>query len=432
MESLSEISRKLDTLLAGRGIKKYSHTVFSGEKQEFNLDGGEFSLFRTTFDNNANVSVFMDDRQGTVSGNDFDEKALEHTVDDAILAAENARPDPAKDIAPDQGRDEFFAGVQKPDLDRFFERVKEFAGNVGKEYPLIRLMTIYAAFTKSDSVYHNSNGTTFLSHGGFYSFVAEFAGNDGTRTTGLNAGGILVKDLDTPFLEQKAIRLALDEAVGQLNQTTIPGKFEGTVILTPSSAENFLRMLLGNYISGSVILDGTSLWREKLGEKVADEKFTVISNPYDERFVVGERFTGDGFRSEEVTYIENGVLKNFQLGLYVANKTGLTPTKNSGQSYLITPGDKTLEEMIKSVKKGLIVGGFSGGAPGTNGEFSGVAKNSVYIEDGEVKGAVSETMINGNLAEMFAHINAISKETVCDGSSVFPYIAVDGIVISGK
>lgn len=432
MESLSEISKKLDTLLAGRGITKYSHTVLSGERQEFNLDGGEFSLFRTTFDNNANVSVFMDDRQGTVSGNDFDEKALEHTVDDAILAAENARPDPAKDIAPDQGRDEFFTGVQKPDLDRFFERVKEFAGNVGKEYPLIRLMTIYAAFTKSDSVYHNSNGTTFLSHGGFYSFVAEFAGNDGTRTTGLNAGGILVKDLDTPFLEQKAIRLALDEAVGQLNQTTIPGKFEGTVILTPSSAENFLRMLLGNYISGSVILDGTSLWREKLGEKVADEKFTVISNPYDERFVVGERFTGDGFRSEEVTYIENGVLKNFQLGLYVANKTGLTPTKNSGQSYLITPGDKTLEEMIKSVKKGLIVGGFSGGAPGTNGEFSGVAKNSVYIEDGEVKGAVSETMINGNLAEMFAHINAISKETVCDGSSVFPYIAVDGIVISGK
>ena len=53
-------------------------------------------------------------------------------------------------------------------------------------------------------------------------------------------------------------------------------------------------------------------------------------------------------------------------------------------------------------------------------------------EDGEIKGAVSETMINGNLAEMMKNIVAISKETVSDGGGNAPYIAVDGVVISGK
>jgi PmbA protein len=49
-----------------------------------------------------------------------------------------------------------------------------------------------------------------------------------------------------------------------------------------------------------------------------------------------------------------------------------------------------------------------------------------------VKGAVSETMLSGNLACMLNKLRAISRETVSDGSSVMPYIAVDGVTISGK
>ena len=61
-----------------------------------------------------------------------------------------------------------------------------------------------------------------------------------------------------------------------------------------------------------------------------------------------------------------------------------------------------------------------------------MAKNSFLIEDGEIKGAVSETMINGNLAELLNNLADISKETVEDGSSVLPYMAFDKVVISGK
>ena len=41
-------------------------------------------------------------------------------------------------------------------------------------------------------------------------------------------------------------------------------------------------------------------------------------------------------------------------------------------------------------------------------------------------------MVNGNLGEIVKHIRAVSKELYMDGGMVVPYIAVDGIVISGK
>ena len=43
-----------------------------------------------------------------------------------------------------------------------------------------------------------------------------------------------------------------------------------------------------------------------------------------------------------------------------------------------------------------------------------------------------ETMVNGNLGDAFGNIRGISKELRCDGVTVIPYIALDGIVISGK
>lgn len=41
-------------------------------------------------------------------------------------------------------------------------------------------------------------------------------------------------------------------------------------------------------------------------------------------------------------------------------------------------------------------------------------------------------MVNGNLGDIVKNIRDISKEVVCDGGSVVLYIAVDGVVISGK
>ena len=123
----------------------------------------------------------------------------------------------------------------------------------------------------------------------------------------------------------------------------------------------------------------------------------------------------------------------FPLSDYTARKTGLERSRNNAYGhFIVSPGDRPVDAIIAGIDRGILVGRFSGGNPGTSGDFSGVAKNTYLIEGGEVKEALSETMVTGNLADLLMNIRAISSERVRDGSSVLPFMAFDGVIISGK
>ena len=432
MSELRNRADQMDRILEEKSIVRYSYTLSEGEKQELNLENGGFKLMRTVFSQSGSIKVFSGSRMGAASGNDVTEDGLKKLAEDALAAAESSPEDPCHDIAPDQGKDVFRQGVWEPNLDAFLARIQEFLDTVSRDYPKVRIMSAIGSFDRWNWLSRNSNGTEFEGLGGQYHFSVEISAAEGDTTTGLDYTGFAVKDLNTPFLELGAMKDHLESVQNSIGAKPMEGKFEGTVIMKPELAASFLAMTLSNYVSSSVIMDGTSLWLDKVGEQVASEKLTVSLKPYDPRIINGERGTGDGFRSEDVTILDRGVLKTHLLNLYAARKTGRPVVKNTGFDLVVEPGDATLEELIASVDRGLLMGGFSGGQPGTNGEFSGVAKNSFLIEHGKIVGAVTETMVSGNLGDVFRKIRGITKELCCDGTSVVPWIAADGILISGK
>lgn len=432
MKSIRKIAERIESGFASKGIKKYSINLVAKEKRELTAEHGEFSLLRTLFDNTATLSAYKSGKNGVAHGNDFSDKGIDALVQSAVLSAESAMKDNAHDISPEQEAAKFRQGCLKADFEKFFERLKELLEDIKREYPKIQIMQLMGEYDKVHSLFRNSNGVDFEQNLGLYSFMIEFAGHEGDRTTSLDYVGVQTKDLDQRFIDMGNVRYHLDNAQKQLEQIKLDGKFTGSIICTPELFAELVYMAKQNFISDAVLIDGTSIWKKMIGKKVADEKLTFILKSYDRRLVAGERYTADGFKTEDVPVIEKGILKNFTIGLYAAKKTKKPVTRNSSMDFVIKPGKTPLEQMIASVKKGLIVGGFSGGQPGANGEFSGVAKNSYYIEDGKIKGAVSELMINGNLADALKNIRALSSEVVADGSMVAPYALIDGIVVSGK
>ena len=432
MRDLKEASAKMEELLREAGIEKYALEVSESEKRELNTENGAFVLFRTIFDAKAQVSAFAGSRKGSAAGNDLSDEGLAKLITEACASAESAEDDDANDIAPDQGERCFAAGPEEADMERFYERLDEMSRAIAEEFPKVVVMQIIAFHEKKHTLYRNSNGTQFDCVDGAYEVELEFSAFEGDRGTGLAYTGFSVHDLDIPFLEMCDLRKQLADAEASLNVTGISEKFEGQVIFTPQAAATFAYMLAENYMGASRILAGESMWLDKVGEKVASDKFTVSLKAEDPRLVQTEHFTSDGFAAENVALIENGVLKSHMLNLYVANKTGRPVTKNSSMSFVIEPGDTPYAEMLAKMKRGLIVGGFSGGEPGANGEFSGVAKNSFYVEDGKILGAVNEVMISGNLAGLFERMTDLSSELVTDGSMAAPYIMTDGVVISGQ
>ncbi len=432
MRDVRNAADQLEKSLRAKGSDKYYLAVTESETREFNAENGEFSLYRTVIGGTAAAKVFSEGRTGTASGNDLSDEGLDKLAGEACASASSADPDPAWDIAPDEGKDLFRQGVYEPDMEKFFDRVSGLLADVAREYPQIRVMAAIADHRRAHSIYRNTNGTEFEEFTGAYDFMIEFSAMEGDRSTSINFCGITLTDLDTPFIDQGLTRKRLEDSIASLDAKPLEGKFTGTAVFTPDCLGDFISMLMGNYCADSVILDGTSLWKDRVGEKVAADCVNIGFSTSDPRVVTGSLYTTEGFRSEDLSFIEGGVLKTHLLSLYAANKTGRPVTKSALSGMYMTPGEKSLEEIIAGIDRGLLVGGFSGGQPGTNGEFSGVAKNSFLIEGGKIAGAVTETMINGNLGAVFATAFAVSREVGCDGSTVLPYMAASGVIISGK
>ncbi len=432
MKDFNQVSEKLEALLREKGAGEYEYRLAESEKRELNTEKADVNLYRTVFDNALALTVILDGRKGTAAGSDLEDEGLRKAVEDAVLGAEASIPDEANGVAEKQENKVFRTGPWEPDMDGLFDRLRELTDTVEKDYPRVNLMQLIAEHDRTRVLYANSSGTRFEHFKGAYKVLVEMSGSDGEINTGLDYTEFTTHSLDEPLLSQGSFRQHMQDVEASLNRVELPGKFEGTVIFTPECLGYFFYMLASNYLMGEGVLNGTSQWLNKLDQQVASEKISITLKADDERIVELQPFTDDGYTAEDVTVIDKGVLKSFLLSLYVARKTGRPVTKNSSFALVMEPGDTPLAEIIASVDKGLIVGGFSGGEPGANGEFSGVAKNSFYVEKGKIVGAVTETMINGNLEKLLQNVAAVSREQVCDGSMVLPWLASTGVVISGK
>lgn len=432
MENMKNIADITEGVLREQGAQMAHFTVTMSEMREFNVDNGEFSLFRTLYDNNLDITAYKDQKRGSVSINRLEETAIRDAVENCLKSAESGVADPDYVIAPKQENEVFRQGVYEPDIDRFFERVKELMKDIKEQFPKIVIQQMVLSHKKWHSVYRNTNGTEFETFSGEYEIYIGFAGHEGEQTTSLCGSYFSTDSLEKPFIECGALKKELADAQAQLNTVSLSGKLDGTVILTPGCFADFLYSIINNFVSDTVILEKTSVWLNKLNEKVADERITISAAPLDERILCGQRYTEEGFRAENYDLIKDGVLKSFMISQYVANKSGFERAKNTSYGMIIEGGDTSYEDMIKSVKNGIIVGGFSGGQPSIGGDFSGVAKNSFLIEDGKIKGAVNEVMISGNFVQLLNDLVAVSKETVADGGKVLPYMAFKNVVIAGK
>ncbi|MBO5097489.1 MAG: TldD/PmbA family protein [Agathobacter sp.] len=431
MADIKKVLEKSINLIKEKGADEGQVFVTESECREFNAESGKFTLFRTLFEQDVNVTVYKEQKKGSYLSNKLDDEAVNYAVDMAMTAMESSEQDEAYGIAPYQGDVKADKGVYDVDIDKLFERAKELLEDIRQNHPKIVIQQMVVSHRKRHMVFANTNGTFCEEKTGMYAFYVGIAGHEGDVTTSLIYCEVKMNNLDKPFMDCGDVREQIRIAEEQIAMKPLEGKFTGVMVLTPTCFSQFLAYIAG-LVNGGLILDGTSIWLDKLGKQVADTRLTVKMAPLDENIVCGETLTFDGFISENYDLIKDGVLSSFILNQYYAKKTGYERAKNGAYNMVVNPGEKSLEEIISSIEKGIIVGGFSGGQPAINGDFSGVAKNSFLVENGKIVGPVTETMINGNLATMLMNLVDISKEVLMNGYDVLPYAAFDGIIVSGK
>lgn len=433
MKKMKILAQAILAEAKAKGADYAQCSVSESEKKEFNVDGGRFSLMRTLYNRNVVITVLKEQKKGTVQINRFDDEAVKAAVKDAIEAADSGKPDSAWQYAEGPVKEEFTDGEPVCDTDRLFARTKELLETISEKHPKIIMEQMITSHDAGQCVFMTTNGVTYTTHSGAYSFGLMYSAHEGEKGTSFYGSDVTLKTLDKPVIDCAFIERDLTMVENQLDPKPLKGKFTGPAVLAPYAlSEIVLWTILGNFVTDSCLIDGTSIWKDKLGEQVADPCFTMSFEPYSDDVVIPDRFTGEGYPTENFDLIKEGKLASFVLSQYGANKTGGKRSGNGGSGMRVKSGKKSLEEIIAEIDKGILVMRFSGGSPAPSGEFSGVAKNSFLIENGKISCALSEAMISGCVPEMLNQIRAISSDTLKDGSGSLPYVVFDGLTISGK
>ncbi len=432
MENLKQAAKyTLDALING-GADSAQVSVSEGKIEEFNVDAGDFSLIRSVFNSSLAAKVIKNKRKGTVSLNQLDKEAIDIAVAECLAAADASVEDDALSIATKEENCDFVDGVLVPDKSVFFDSIIKFCDDTERYYPEIMLEQLIATYSYGKHVVMNTNGVEFTEEDGAYNISVMYSAHKGDESTSFNYFDVDFLDPASDIMEFDMVRTNFERAVKELDAQSFEGKFEGVAVFAPACFGDILSTVMGSFAGDFALIEGTSPWKNSLGKEVAGKDFTLKVIPHSEKIVCGENITSDGYKSQDYCIINKGVLESFCLTEYASRKTGLKRSPSTSSCIEVTAGERSFDEIVASIDKGILVCRFSGGEPANNGDFSGVAKNSFLIENGKVTKPLTETMISGNIAAMLKNVYAISKETVCDGSSVLPYAAFNGVTVSGK
>ena len=433
MTNINDIAEYALDALKKAGADKAACFTAKGRKDEFNVEANKFSLLRTLFDDQLLVTVIKDGKKGDANVNKLDKDSIDQAVADCMALAASAAPDEAFDIAEKVENKSFDQRIGGPDQSGLFNRTKEFVEQVRDEYPSIVFEGLTTDFNSGQLVYLNSNGVSFDSQSQYYQLGSMFSAKEGEQSASFSGYGARLTTLDRPLIDVGIQRTLLEESVKSIDPQMVDGKFVGKIIVTPACEDMIWHTLLNCFLGDRAMIEGTSRWKDALHTKVTDAKLTFREVPNHPSIVAGERFTFDGFESQNTDFIRDGVLTSFALSLYGANKTGKPRAGATFNGNIeVGAGVTPLAEMIKSVDRGILLNRFSGGMPGPSGDISGVAKNSFLIENGKVTDAIKETMISFNIIDVLQRIPAISTERCLNGYNILPWCCFDGITISGR
>lgn len=409
-----------------------AHAAFTRDEQvEVCFDKKRLTLLRTTEQATTGLSVFKGGRKGkaTITGRAGD--AVAAGIAEALAAAEAAPPDPANTIAGAPAMPPSVHGPAAADRDGMIGSSLAHIEAVAREFPEVVSRDSYHRFLHTRRSFANSAGLAQQETRGRYSFFTMFSARRDGRSTSLNYVGASAYKPFPSLMEAGVLRRLYGEAERSFDPDPAPGKFVGDLIIVPESLHDLVLWPLSGVLGGYSLMSGTSPYKDKKGTVVANPVFSLLNRPTASSFPEGHDFDGFGVPTRDLDVIRDGVLEDFLVDFYIAKKLGMKQTAGA-HCFVVPPGTKSEAEIIAETARGVLLTRFSGGIPNENLDFSGIAKNSFYIENGKIKHPLSETMISGNLRDMLLSIRAISKETVDSGGSRLPTIAAGGVTIHGR
>lgn len=384
------------------------------------------------------VAVFVGKKVGFSHTTNVSDEGIVEAVDRAYRLASSSRENPFWKNLPSP---KSFPNVRGTFDDKIAslspEDVVGFAGKMlgqAREDPRVSVMGGGVNSGQSEVYVANSAGVTGYDRGTGISMDIVALAKDGEEIGSFAQSWEASRrlDLDPAEIGREGAVKAL-ESLGAKKVES----FTGSVILDYDAALDFISAL-SEALNGDMVWRGSSPLRDKVGQEIAKESFSLVDDGTLESGVSSSLFDYEGVPRMKTVLIDRGILKGFLHNTYTAGILKVESTGNASgflsvapSNLLVKAGDLSTEEMIGNMKRGLMVKRFSGYIRPEDGVVSGSVKQAFLIENGKVKHPVKECMISGNLYELLKKIIGISKIAKRRGPFIVPQIMFESMSIVG-
>jgi predicted Zn-dependent protease len=410
--SREEARRIAERILSFSSADQARVNLASGTDGNTRFAVNQISTAGDTSNATAVVTSAFGRRTASATTNRFDDDSLRRVVETSERLARLVPEDP-----------EYMGEL---DAQQYIERDAVFAATADLE-PGERARAIEAVagparernLLSTGFLVHRTGANAVASSRGLFAYNAESRVNftttvrtpDGTGSGWAGSGAHDWNHLDFAALGRRAIDKAEQS---QHPRAVEPGRW--TVVLEPTAVGNLVGLMM-NQLGARAADEGRSFFARpgggnRLRERFLDERVTITSDPGDPE-LFSAPFGGEGMPNRRTTWIENGTLQNLIYDRFWAAQRNVQPS-GFPAGYRMAGGDASLEDMIRSTQRGLLVTRFwyiRAVDPRTI-LFTGLTRDGTFlIENGRVSHAVKNLRWNESPIFMLNNIEMMGRPT---------------------
>jgi PmbA protein len=232
---------------------------------------------------------------------------------------------------------------------------------------------------------------------------------------------------------------ALERATSQIGpRSRRSGRYR--MIVDGTVASRLVSPLI-NALNASAIQQKMSFLDGSLEKKMFSEGLTIMDNARTPGKSGSRMYDSEGVATQNRAIIDHGVVKQYFVSTYMAEKTGFAPTIEDISRPCLSPfmAGKELTDLEKGVSlkdilvqcgNGIYVTGFNGGnCNPVTGDFSFGIEGFAFSK-GKITHPVKEMLITGNIVELWNSLTAAGTDTRSSSRWQIPTLAFENVSFS--
>jgi PmbA protein len=388
-------------------------------------------------DTGVRVRIISEGRVGVASSNDFSKDGARRAAASALEMTDVAAPDPLfpglapkADVA--ERPDAFDEATAFSTPEQRAEAVAALVGQLGDGFHGAGAFETSAV----EVAIANSEGQFCYAPSTQASLTTVVSGGDGGAGAAETAEGRMA-EIDPEEIGRRAFQKARDS---QRPQDLDAGLYE--VVLEPVAVSTLVSFLSYMGFGGRTIAEGRSPFSGREGQKVCSERVTIYDDALSP-LTLGLPFDFEGTPKQKVSIIDEGVFRTGVHDRRSAKRAGvestghaLPPPNPEGPfplNLFLARGDASVEDMIRSTKRGLLVSRFhySNVVHPIETTITGMTRDGTWlIEDGEVKHPVKNFRFTQSILGALSGVEMVGSESVIASEFFFAASRVPALKIS--